>query len=216
MSNSPNDVAAARLATQMRYSRAPDWEEVAEAQRAAGYASFDRAVDTLPAEKAQMVNLHQSLQNADGWWDLRDIGGARIVLVRDPAAPKPEPKEKASKAQATIAAPAPAPRGMTKGELKRINENFTEIDECFGLLSDAVNALVKRITAVEALAERVQAIEQRGFRFVGKYQAPAAYSIGDVVSYKGALWNCVANAKVGDRPNTASVKWTLMISGIQE
>lgn len=211
----PQDNAADRLTKQMRYARSLDPMERADAERAIYYAAFDRCVATLPDEKAATVDLLRSYCDREGNWELRDVSGGLVAEVRDPSAPPKKVPEKKPNFP-------PARKGLTPRErsiLRAVGRRINAIDK---LASEAITALADRVKALETnttlkeIAERVEAIEQRGFRFVGKYQAPASYTTGDVVSYRGALWNCVASAKVGERPNTASHKWTLMIAGTQE
>lgn len=96
--------------------------------------------------------------------------------------------------------------------------------------ADAIVALTRRVKELEAREHiddelvsemgkalgRIDDIERRGFRFVGKYQAPNTYKLGDVVSYSDKLWHCVQDAKAGDRPVTASHKWSLMLASGSE
>jgi len=219
----------------MRYARSLDPMERADAIRQLHYDAFDRCVATLPAEKAALVDLLGSGCDNDGNWQLRDVAGSLVALVRDPAAPpravseEPEPTSEPQPARAKLNL-----REHDKKLLRAVGRRMNSLHELttkgMADLAELITVLAKRIkeletksaidseaiSTTEQISERVDAIEQRGFRFVGKYQAPATYGVGDVVSYKGALWNCVAAAKVGDRPNTASHKWALMISGIQE
>ena len=217
---------------QMRYARSLDPDERANAMRAAYYAAFDRTVATLPEEKAAQVDLHCSYIDKDHTWVLRSAIGGVIAKVRDPESPPPP--ERDAEPVAARSGSGSSRREHDKRLLRAVARKLRSLDEINAKaltdLSEAVLAIVKRVEALETnnaidseamatlerIAEQVDAIEQRGFRFVGKYQAPASYSRGDVVNYKGALWNCVADAKVGDRPNTASHKWTLMIAGVQE
>ncbi|GGD40697.1 hypothetical protein [Pseudoxanthomonas indica] len=224
------DPFADRLAKQMRYAQPMDPCERADAERAAYYAAFDRTVATLPQEKAQQVDLLASGIDKDDTWVLRNGAGFVIAKVRDPeAAPLAPAETKPDGADRRSAKPA-TKSGLTAREKSIVQYIFKKIKELSGKTSERVQSLDGRIKALETtntidaevmktleeMSGRLEAIEQRGFRFVGKYQAPASYSRGDVVNYKGALWNCVVDAKVGDRPNTASHKWALMIAGVQE
>lgn len=69
------------------------------------------------------------------------------------------------------------------------------------------------VDSLSEMAERMELIEQRGFRYVGRYQAANDFKRGDVVTYRGSLWCCLADAKTGERPNTSCHKWTLMLNG---
>ncbi len=231
MSDNP---VADRLAQQMRYTRLPDPEEAAAAQREVYYQSFDRAVATLTPEKAASVDLHSSYINAAGVWVLRDVGANTIADVRDeesappaaPAAPTPVPQRSGVSAKAInakferlVEAAATRINSLEEQHKKWIDD----IIECVTALGHRVKALETNgaidsevMTTLAQLTEKVEDIQQRGFRFVGKYQAPATYRTGDVVAYKDSLWHCVADCKVGERPNTASHKWALMLAGGDE
>lgn len=90
-----------------------------------------------------------------------------------------------------------------------------------------IHTLAKAIASLEAsgavdgaivdtlteMAERMDLIEQRGFRYLGRYQAANEFKRGDVVTHRDQLWCCVLEAKVGERPNTHCHKWTLMLNG---
>jgi hypothetical protein len=200
--------------------------ERADAERAVYYAKFDRAVATLSPEQAERVDLLSSFLDNDGTWHLRAQGGHPVATLRDPDLPAP----------ALSGEPAPTPahtaafKGPTATQRKLLLACAQRIVDVEDTLSKALMHAFNRIKALETqaaldaelikefenIAGRVDAIETRGFRFLGKYQAPATYKLGDVVAYKDALWHCVQDCKVGDRPNTASHKWVLMIAGIQE
>ena len=216
----------------MRYALSLDPDERANAERAAYYAAFDRTVASLPAEKAAQVDLGCSYIDKDNAWVLRNMVGEVIAKVRDPNSPPPP--EHDAEPVAARSGPDSSGREHDKRLLRAVGRKLRSLheihDKALADLAEAVLAVAQRVGALEKnnaidaeamatlerIAEQVDAIEQRGFRFVGKYQAPASYSRGDVVNYKGALWNCVSDAKVGDRPNTASHKWVLMIAGVQE
>jgi hypothetical protein len=79
---------------------------------------------------------------------------------------------------------------------------------------DEIGLMAERLQSLEAsLGQRMESVEQRGFRYVGRYQAANDYKRGDVVTHKGSLWSCVLDAKIGERPNTHCHKWTLMLNG---
>lgn len=101
--------------------------------------------------------------------------------------------------------------------IKAVNEGLKAqhgaIAEVCEMLADIGGRLRALEDRAEAAEERVADIEQRGFRFVGRYQAANTYRVGDVVSHKDGLWHCTQPTKVGDRPSSSGNKWALMFSG---
>lgn len=204
-----------------------DQMERADAQRQAYYAKFDRAVATLPPEKAAQVNLLSSYLDHTSTWHLRDSAETLVAQVRDPDQPTPEPTRPDQRASP---AGSPQEKKLLRNAIKKIGSLdetlgrfIPELVEYIEGLGDRIKKLetqgaidAEAIGELERIAERVEKIETRGFRFVGKYQAPATYTTGDVVTYRDALWHCVQDAKVGDRPSTSGHKWSLMLSGNQE
>lgn len=217
MSDNPT---AERLAQQMRYARGLDPEERANAERAAYYAKFDRAVGTLPPEQAAQVNLLSSYLDSKGTWQLRDSAAQLVAQVdeREEQASAPHEQEQIAK---------PREKNTDHKLLLLCAKKVNALDELLATVIPKAFDRIKKLEAQSAIdakviAElssipgRVEAIETRGFRFVGRYQAPATYKAGDVVAYKDSLWHCVADCKVGERPSTASHKWTLMLAGCEE
>lgn len=204
-----------------RRMQPPEPMDRADAERAVYYAKFDRAVATLSPDQADRVDLLSSYVGDAGTWHLRDVACQLVATVRDPDRPTPEPTKPASPpARPTISLKE---KKLLFAFAKKVNDLDSTLAECIERLADRLETLETKnaidaevVTELERVVERVEAIETRGFRFVGKYQAPATYRTGDVVAYKDALWNCVQDAKVGDRPNTASHKWALMMSGGNE
>lgn len=204
-----------------------DWKRNADAERQAYYDKFDRAVGLLPEADRRRASLHTSALSPNGTWDLRTGSGVLLKQVRDPDVPEP-------------AAKPPKPAGVSsldacERRLRALEQLYQSMPELIGGaigmgIRESMAPILERIDGLEAKAkiddaladelakclERIDEIESRGFRFVGKYQAPAGYKRGDVVSYKEALWHCVQDAKTGERPNTASHKWALMLAGEQE
>lgn len=203
---------------QMRFNRMDPMERI-EAKQQAYYTQFDAAVATLPPEKAVQVDLMSSYRDDKGTWHLRDIAGEVVAKVRDEGAQEPESLE-----------PTPARSKEAEADRKLLHRCAEDIKTLDKVLVGIIRKAFERIRKLEAqsaidaeviaelskMAERIEAIETRGFRFVGKYQAPATYKTGDVVTYRDALWHCVQDCKVGDRPSTSSHKWSLMMTANQE
>ena len=215
-----NPASRLRLEAQLRGQASTGAIEDRDPFREDIEASFARAIATLTPEQAAKVSDLTSCRDMSAW-ELRGSDGQLIAKVSFA-----EPRNPAPAAVRRVATPAKVARTDSKLALacaKKILNLQEVFDVSMKRAFERINALetqsaidAELVKELENIAVRVDAIETRGFRFLGKYQAPATYKAGDVVAYKDALWHCVQDCKVGERPNTASHKWTLMMSACEE
>jgi hypothetical protein len=103
--------------------------------------------------------------------------------------------------------------------VQKIAAMLSPIDERINKLETALAAQIKwadietLINArIETLAERIEALEMHGIRYVGVYQRAADYKRGDVVTYDGAMWVAIMDAPPNEIPGH-SVCWQLSVKG---
>ncbi|MGO7820472.1 transposase [Rhizobium ruizarguesonis] len=95
-----------------------------------------------------------------------------------------------------------------------LDTNFSEEQLRRPLSRRIAHMLIATATAataakLEGLADRVEALEKGGIRYVGTYQRASSYAKGDAVTHSGSLWIALKAVPEGAAPGSDPVYWQM-------